>query len=299
MSKSATARQPAALISLPTMTLLGAVLFWGSSFPAMKAALRVLDPWSIMWLRLTVGSLILTPVLGRIVQPRVILNRWKLFLPLAALQPCLYFLLESYALKYTTSAQAGIVAACLPIMVAVGARVFLAERISPRAYAGLLLSVLGVVWLTLAGTPSGDAPNPLLGNLLELGAMACASGSILIIKHLSEQFGPWTITAVQTLAGAIFFLPGIGPLLHVPAADLASVLPVAAYLGSCVTLGAFGLYNIGVARIPASRASVFINLVPVVAVFFAWLFLGETLNPMQLLAAGCIFLGVWVTQKSA
>jgi drug/metabolite transporter (DMT)-like permease len=129
--------------------------------------------------------------------------------------------------------------------------------------------------------------------------MAAASGSILIIKHLSEQFGPWTITAVQTLAGAIFFLPGIGPLLHVPAADLASVLPVAAYLGSCVTLGAFGLYNIGVARIPASRASVFINLVPVVAVFFAWLFLGETLNPMQLLAAGCIFLGVWVTQKSA
>ncbi len=299
MTRSVAARKPAALISMPTLTILGAVLFWGSSFPAMKAALRVLDPWSIMWLRLTVGSLVLTPVLSRIVPVKAVLTRWRLFLPLAALQPCLYFLLESYALQYTTSAQAGIVAACLPIMVALGAHLFLGERLGRKAYAGLLFSVMGVAWLTLAGTPSGDAPNPLLGNLLELAAMACASGSMLLIKHASERFGPWTITAVQTLVGAVFFLPGIGPLLHVPSADLASVLPVAVYLGSCVTLGAFGLYNIGIARIPASRASVFINLVPVVAVGFAWIFLGETLNSMQLLAACCIFLGVWITQKYA
>lgn len=282
----------------PTLCIMGAVLLWGSSFPATKAALGYLHPMSLMWLRLTFGALALTPVLSRIMPKKSTAADWKLLLPLSLLQPCLYFLLESYALKYTTSAQAGIIAASLPIMVAVGARIFLGERTTMGAYAGLALSVAGVIWLTLAGSPSAHAPNPMLGNLLELGAMACAAGYMLLAKRLSERFGAWTITALQTLVGAVFFLPGIWPLVSEVSAETAYILPVVFYLGTFVTLGAFGLYNMGIAKIPASRASVFINLVPVVAVFFAWLFLGETLTSMQMLAAGCIFLGVFVAQRN-
>lgn len=284
--------------ALPTLAILGAVLLWGSSFPAMKAALNYLDPWSIMWLRLTIGSLALTPVLGKILPRKTTAADWRLLLPLALLQPCLYFLLESYALKFTTSAQAGIISASLPIMVTVGARLFLGETTTLRAYAGLLLSVIGVIWLTMAGSPSTNAPNPVLGNILEFGAMACAAGYMLLVKRLSDRFGPWTLTALQTMIGAVFFLPGLWKLLANFPAGFMAVLPVTIYLGTFVTLGAFGLYNIGIARIPASRASVFINLVPVVAVFFAWTFLGETLSSMQLLAAVCIFLGVWITQRN-
>ncbi|WP_250645556.1 DMT family transporter [Salidesulfovibrio onnuriiensis] len=283
---------------LPTLAILGAVLLWGSSFPAMKAVLAYLEPWTVMWLRLIFGSLALLPMLGRVLPRKTTRANWKLLAPLALLQPCLYFLLESYALKYTTSAQAGIIAATLPIMVAVGARVFLAETTTLRAYAGLLLSVGGVAWLTLAGSPSANAPNPALGNLLEFGAMVCAAGYMLLVKRLSDTFGPWTLTAIQTFIGAVFFLPGLWPLVTNMPEGLGTVLPVVVYLGTFVTLGAFGLYNIGIARIPASRASAFINLVPVVAVAVAWVFLGETLSPTQMLAAALIFLGVWVTQKS-
>lgn len=283
---------------MPTLAILGAVLLWGSSFPAMKAALKYLDPWTVMWMRLTFGSVALLPVLKRVLPRKATRADWKLLAPLALLQPCLYFLLESYAIKYTTSAQAGIIAATLPIMVAVGARFFLGETTTLRAYIGLLLSVGGVVWLTLAGSPSADAPNPALGNLLEFGAMVCASGYMVLVKRLSATFGPWTLTAVQTFIGALFFLPGLWGLIAHRPEGLMAALPVVVYLGTFVTLGAFGLYNIGIARIPASRASAFINLVPVVAVAVAWVFLGETLSPTQMLAATVIFLGVWVTQRS-
>ncbi|WP_153676815.1 DMT family transporter, partial [Pseudomonas aeruginosa] len=68
------------------------------------------------------------------------------------------------------------------------------------------------------------------------------------------------------------------------------------YLGVVVTVGAYGLYNFGVGRLPASQASGFINLIPVFTLVFAALFLGETLNGPQMLAAGLVFIGVAISQ---
>ncbi|MCO2535676.1 DMT family transporter, partial [Pseudomonas aeruginosa] len=68
------------------------------------------------------------------------------------------------------------------------------------------------------------------------------------------------------------------------------------YLGVVVTVGAYGLYNFGVGRLPASQASGFINLIPVFTLVFAALFLGETLNGPQMLAAGMVFIGVAISQ---
>ena len=70
------------------------------------------------------------------------------------------------------------------------------------------------------------------------------------------------------------------------------------YLGAFVTIGAFGLYNWGMSRIPASRASLFINLVPVAAVLFGWTLLGESLNPAQCLAAIGVIGGVCLSQMA-
>ncbi|MCY1555114.1 EamA-like transporter family protein [compost metagenome] len=68
------------------------------------------------------------------------------------------------------------------------------------------------------------------------------------------------------------------------------------YLGIVVTVGAYGLYNFGVSRLPASQASGFINLIPVFTLVFAMLLLGESLNAMQMLAAALVFVGVALSQ---
>ena len=69
------------------------------------------------------------------------------------------------------------------------------------------------------------------------------------------------------------------------------------YLGIFVTLGAYGLYNFGVSRIPVNQASAFINLIPVFAIFLGWLFLSERLTLMQFAAVALILAGVTFSQE--
>ncbi|GAB7021666.1 DMT family transporter [Salidesulfovibrio brasiliensis] len=281
----------------PLLAVLGAVFLWGSSFASMKYLVSFMDPWAVMWLRTGVATLVLTPFAARLAGP-VRQGRDRGALALMALcMPCLYFFFESHALTYTSATQAGLISASVPLMVAAGAGLFFGERTTPRGWLGLALSIAGVGALTMLGNPSEHASNPLLGNMLELAAMVSATGYMLLVKRLSASYGPWTITAVQNAAGVIFFLPGAYMLLRDGVgADPVFTLAIAGYLGAFVTLGAFGLYNVGMSRLPAGKASVFINLVPVVAAFFGWTLLGETLTPGQLLASAIIFAGVGLAQ---
>ena len=136
--------------------------------------------------------------------------------------------------------------------------------------------------------------------------MIAAASYTLLGSRLGRRYSPWTLTALQLAAGALFFLPGLGFLLRDgwPARDgrragrIRSRCPASlAFLGSLVTLGAFGLYNWGLSRLPAARAAVFLNLVPVIAVLLGWGLLGESLSAGQSAAALAVIGGVLLGQR--
>jgi drug/metabolite transporter (DMT)-like permease len=271
----------------------GAVLLWGTSFSAMKAALEGFPPMAVVWIRMALGSLIFLPFLSKVPKPEYRRGDWKWLVLLGLFEPCLYFLLEGYAIELTTSAQAGMISAIVPLLVAAGAALFLKERLPIWAMVGLALSVGGVVVLSLLGAPAANAPAPALGNALEVLAMISATGYMLIAKRMSGRYSPWFLTGVQSFMGAVFFLPGA--IASNPATWLAapqSAWIAALYLGCFVTLGGFGLYNTAVARMPASRAAMSINLIPLIAVATGWLVLGESLTPLQGVASVFIVGGV-------
>ena len=276
----------------PAAAILCAVCLWGGSFAAMRIVLRTLN-------RMAIPLVVLLPLAGVLRNCDYRAGDWKLLIPMVLFQPCLYFSLESNALKLTTSSQAGVIAASVPLLVAIGAYLLLAEPLSRKSIAGLMLSIPGVAALTLLQGDRGDAPNPYLGNALEVGAMICAAANMLIIKKLSSRYSAWTLTALQVVAGAFFFLPGVWFLFQPHAARFnPQLIWTLLFLGIFVTLGAFGLYNWGICRIPASKASIFINLVPVIAVLIGWLVLGEQLTIFQWVAALGVISGVWISQKA-
>jgi uncharacterized membrane protein len=122
--------------------------------------------------------------------------------------------------------------------------------------------------------------------------------SMIIVKKLSSRYNPFTLTAMQVLGGLIFFLPGAWGIAHTPAcAWSADLLLIIMGLGAFVTLGAFGLYNWGMSRITASRASAFIYLTPVTAVIVGWFFLNETLTKGQCMAACVVIAGVMLSES--
>eukprot|EP00828_Plagiopyla_frontata_P036196 TRINITY_DN47839_c0_g1_i3.p2 TRINITY_DN47839_c0_g1~~TRINITY_DN47839_c0_g1_i3.p2 ORF type:complete len:267 (-),score=118.59 TRINITY_DN47839_c0_g1_i3:267-1067(-) len=222
---------------------------------------------------------------------------WKLLLFMGVCEPGLYFIFEAMALTHTDASQAGMICALLPLMVALAARFTLGERISRRTLSGFSLAIAGAVALSIAADATETAPNPVLGNFLEFLAMICATGYMVTLKGLTPRYGPWFLTMVQAFVGSLFYFP----LLFLPSTTLpvAFSMPGALsilYLGIFVTIGAYGLYNYGMSEIPASQASAFVNLIPVITLMMGWLFLGERLNVIQYAASAVVVAGVYLSQ---
>ncbi|HSC83800.1 MAG TPA: DMT family transporter [Pseudomonas sp.] len=276
-----------------------AMALWGSSFIALKFAFAELPPMWVIFGRMALGSLVFLLAWrwrGRLeYRP----GDWRYLLALAACEPCLYFIFEALALQHTSATQAGMITALLPLLVAMGAFAFLREKVAGTTWAGFLLAVVGAIWLSLASEADTSAPAPLLGNFYEFLAMLCATGYTLLLKFLSERYSPFVLTAMQAFIGSLFFLPLA--LVTEPLPSQFSLLGVGSviYLGLVVTVGAYGLYNFGVSRLPASQASGFTNLLPVFTLIFAALLLGESLSLVQYLAAGLVFVGVALSQWRA
>ena len=279
--------------------LVVAMALWGSSFIALKVAFAELPAMWVIFGRMALGSLVFLLAWRWRGRMQYRQGDWKYLLGLAACEPCLYFLFEALALQNTSASQAGMVSALLPLLVAIGAFVFLRERITRTTLMGFLIAMIGVVWLSLAGNADEHAANPLLGNFFELLAMLCAMGYTLMLKHLSARYSPFLLTAMVAFVGTLFFLPLALLDEPLPAQVSPAGLAAVAYLGVLVTVGAYGLYNFGVSRLPASQASGFTNLLPLFTLLFAVLLLGERLNGPQMLAAALVFVGVALSQWRA
>lgn len=273
-----------------------AMALWGSSFIALKVAFAELPAMWVIFARMALGRLVFLLAWRWRGQMHYRAGDWKYLLGLAACEPCLYFLFEALALQYTSAAQAGMVTALLPLLVAVGAYVFLREQVSRTTWAGFLIAMAGAVWLSLAGSVDEHASNPMLGNFYELLAMLCAMGYTLILKHLSARYSPFLLTAMVAFVGRVFFFPLVWFTAPIPSSVSPLALGAVVYLGIVVTVGAYGLYNFGVSRLPASQASGFTNLIPVFTLLFAIVLLGERLNFVQMLAAAVVFAGVLLSQ---
>jgi drug/metabolite transporter (DMT)-like permease len=279
--------------------LLLAMMLWSSSFAALKIAFRAYDPMVVIFGRMAVASICFLLFGRRIVSSMPV--RWgdfKYILVMALCEPCLYFLFEAHAMERTTASQAGMITAMFPILVALAAGWLLKERVGPYTWLGSLIAAVGVCWLTFESEPSASAPDPLLGNFLEFLAMICAAGYTVTLKRLTRSYSPFFLTAMQAFAGSVFYLP----LVFLPSTRLPLQFEMTSgmaiiYLGAVITLGAYGLFNFGVKHISASRASAYVNLIPVFSVIMGWMLLDEALNGVQYLAALLVMAGVYVAQR--
>lgn len=283
---------------VPLLCLAGAVVFWGTGYGGAKAALASFSPMTVVWLRMVVATVVFAPFWRRLPRPDYRRGDWKILALIGLLMPCVYYSFEGWALHFTTSSQAGVVSALSPLFVGVGAWLIFKEHVGARQIVAIAISLAGVAMLSLGGVSGVSAPEPTLGALLELLAIISGSGWMLAVKHLGPRYDPWLLTGGQAAVGAVAFLPfalltGPSSLVHASPQAWGCIV----YLAVVVTLGAFGLYNTALTMMPASRASIAINVVPVVALFTGWILLGETMSGLQL-GACVVILGAVVLGES-
>lgn len=276
-----------------------AMFIWGSSFIALKIAMIDLGPLTVIFFRMLIASLCFVYFIKDFLKFNFTKKNIQLLLLLAFFEPCLYFIFEAKALQNTTVSQAGMITSLLPIIVGVAAGYFLKEKITKRLILGSIVALIGAVILSLQATASMDAPNPILGNIYEFLAMVCGAGYTIVARYLTKEFSALFITAFQVFIGTIFFFPFFifeytQLVLNFTFNSVISLF----YLGVIVTLGGYGLYNYALTKIEASKAAVFIYLIPIFALILANQILNEKITFVELIASAIILVGVFISEFS-
>jgi len=279
------------------ISLIFAMLIWASSFIALKLAMQDLEAYTVIFFRMIIASLCFIYFIKSFLKYEFSRRDIKYILLLAFFEPCLYFIFEAKAIQLTTASQVGMITSLMPVITAMAAGYFLKEIITKQLLLGSLIAIAGVVWLSLQSTTSVSAPNPMLGNFFEFLAMVCGAGYTIVARYLANRYSALFITAIQVFIGAIFFFPFF--LYEFYTTDfnfsMTSILCVL-YLGIVVTLGGYGLYNYALTKIEASKAAVFVYLIPVFTLILAFLILNEKLSFVELVASVTILIGVLISE---
>jgi drug/metabolite transporter (DMT)-like permease len=275
------------------------MFIWASSFIALKAAMEDLGPFTVIFFRMLIASLCFIYFIKSFMKYEFSKKDIKFILLLALFEPCLYFIFESKALQFTSASQAGMITSLMPIITAMAAGYFLKEIITKQLIFGSLLAMCGAIWLSLQGATTVSSPNPLLGNFFELLAMFCGAGYTITARYLSDRYSALFITAIQAFIGAIFFAPlFLYEYLTIPLNITMNSFLWVIYLGIVVTLGGYGLYNYALTKIQASKAAMFIYLIPVFTLILAYFILDEKLSTLEFIACIIILFGVFISEVS-
>jgi len=271
------------------LTLLGAI--WGASFLFMRIGAAEFGPFALVELRLALGASVLFPFLwrerARIAGPL----RWRLA-AIGVVNAAIPFTLFAWGAERAPAGVGAICNALTVLFTALVAWLFYGQRVSLRQGLGMLAGFIGVVVLAV-GKTAGEGV--WLAALAGSGAaLFYGFGINLIRRHLAGV--PASAVAASTLLGAALVLAPFAawswPRQAItPASWLSAVL-----LGVLCTGFAFVLYYRLIARIGGARAATVTYLIPMFAVLWAWLALGEPLTWAMALSGGLILGGVALSQ---
>ncbi len=290
---------------LVLLLVLGAM--WGSSFLFIKVAVVEVPPTFVVAARLFFSVLTLLaalPLLGRLVGESTgaipqAARLWRPLLVLGLFNAALPFFVISWGTQFLPSGTAAILNSTVPLFTALLALTlpwFAGERLGALGTAGLLLGIVGVGVLVggfggLVEGFSGTRSKALTGTVAILAGSASYAVGGLYARYSMKDV-PVAVSAVGQSAGgfvlvlpfAAFALPERLPNLHV--------------IGALAGLGVIGtgfsllLYFRLIANVGPTRTSTVTYLVPVWALLYGALLLGEGITARSVLGLVLILAGV-------
>jgi len=280
--------------------LLLAMIFWGMSFIGTKYSLNTLNPISIVLIRLIISCISLI-LLGKILKVLNPIKRTHLrwFIILAFFEPFLYFIGETYGLKYVSPTIGSILISTIPLFVPWGAWLFFKEKINIKNFIGIVISVIGVFFTMLNN--NFEFTSSLFGVSLVLVAVISAIAYTLIIRHIANDYSALSIITYQNLLGIPFFIP-LFFLFDFPTFNIESIHPtlwmVLLLLGIFPSSFSYMFYTYAVREIGVSRTSVFTNLIPIITALASYLLFNETLTFVKIIGIVIVIIGLYIAQKA-
>ncbi len=285
------------------MALLLIAALWGT-FPATsKLALADLPPTLLTALRAVIASSFLVALLLRAGPDAVRApapDTVRAFVVLGIAGVVLSMHIAYWGIYTTTAANAAILQAASPIMITLGARLYLGERLRRMQQAGVAVSMLGVLVVVTEGNLAELAPSEWrLGDFLTLLGLIAWTVYTVYGKRLIATVPPALATTGAYVCGTLVIVPlALLTLPVMPRPRLASpiawlVLVYHAVLGAIAHLWWYA----AVERVGPTRAAIFMNLTPLVGMGLAVLLLGEPIGPRQVAGVLLVLGGVALTTR--
>src|SRR5918992_866110 len=276
------------------LMMLAVAGIWGANFTVVKYGTRVLAPLAFNGVRVGLAALALTGI--------ALLRRgpWPSARELAALVGIgmigngLYQVLFVEGIARTRASDAALVISAGPAFVALIGWLAGTERISPRAWIGIALSIAGIGLVVFGGTAAAPGQSTLLGNGLVLVGSLCWAVFSVLLKPFTHRVDGVQLSATTMVGGAIALL--VVAWRPVAAAEWSAVGPPAwgaiAYSGIAGLVVAYLFWYRGVRVLGPTRTAMYVNLQPVFALLVAWTVLAERPGLSQLAGAAGVMAGL-------
>ena len=194
------------------------------------------------------------------------------------------------SIRFTSVANATLLANLCPVFVTIGSVLWLGERITGGFVAGLALALTGSA--LLVASSFSVSWQTVIGDALGVGAAIVYTGYLLIVSRERRRSSAAEVMWWSTLAAAVLLLPATllaGEVLWPQ--SLRGWLMLLGLAVSSQILGQ-GLIAWGMAHLPASFSSVSLLVQPVAATLLAALLLGEVLGPLQAVGGFVVLAGI-------
>lgn len=276
------------------------ILAWGTNLSVVKVALRDFPVHAFNTLRMVVAAAAFTVVLLRAAPEdrRIGRGDWARVVFLGLVGGTFYQLLFMNGVPRTSVANSGLIFGLSPVVISLFSAVLGHERLPWTRWAGGLLSVVGLYFVV--GVGASLSVDSLIGDAYVFAAMLGWALYSVASRPLLGRYSPTILTAWTSIVAAPFYAALTLPSILATDWPAVSMLSWGLMLWSstfCLVL-AYVIWYTGVQRLGATRTSAYSNLIPIVAIAVAWVWLGERVTAMQSVGAAAILAGVFLTRLS-
>jgi drug/metabolite transporter (DMT)-like permease len=298
---------------IDALLLLMAVI-WGTNYAIIKHAFREIDPQAFNAIRMIVASTVFVVIIlavrsrpaGRRAEgsfgsifytPSPISGRdWLGLAALGLAGQCLYQYLFVGGLAATSVSNAALILAFTPVIIAMVSAAIGEERVTAMHWLGALLS-LGGIYLVV-GRGMSVSGSSVRGDLTMFAAVCCWAIYTMGSRPLMIRHSPVAVSGLSMAIGTAFYLPAVA--LHIRAVKWGAVSAgtwvAAVYSALFALCVSYTIWYAAVREIGSARTSAYSNIVPIVAMAAAVIFLGEPLDPRKVAGTAAVLVGVALTR---
>jgi drug/metabolite transporter (DMT)-like permease len=287
---------------------------WGTNYTIIKHAFREIDPQAFNAVRMSVASTVFLVIIaatrnlsaGRrgegslasiFYTPSQIRGRdWAGLAALGLVGQCLYQYWFVGGLATTSVSNAALLLAFTPVLIALVGGAVGEERVTAVHWVGALLSLAGIYLVVGRGMSVGGST--LRGDLTMFGAVCCWAIYTMGSRPLMTRHSPVVVSGLSMAIGTAAYIPLVAShIVAVKWTDVsAGTWGAAVYSALFALCFSYTIWYAAVREIGSARTSAYSNVVPIVAMTTAVLFLGEPLQVGKVVGAAAVLAGVALTR---